>query len=125
VYEKIIYNQDITGSINSVLEHLKLDGQPRQALLYANLLLTNLMALLRPIRIKKREPGGPRVVYTAEQLGLGLLRVRLLKDAVVHGITEIESSQHLVARETFRAARDLWHAGEQNQTPEAQGTERV
>jgi hypothetical protein len=50
VNEKIIYQQDITGSMDRVLEHLKLAGQPRQALLHANLLLTNLMALLRPIR---------------------------------------------------------------------------
>lgn len=118
--EKVVYTQDITGSIDSVLEHLKPNGQGRQALLQANLLLTNLMALLRPIRIKKREPAGPRVIYTAEQLGLGMKRVRLLKAAVVRGISEIESGEHLVARETFMAARDSWHAGEQKPTPEAQ-----
>jgi hypothetical protein len=119
--EKIVYTQDIAGSIDIVLEHLKPNGQGRQALLYANLLLTNLMALLRPIRVKKRKPGGPRVVYTAEQLGLGIQRVRILKTAVIHGITEIESGEHLVARETFKAARDSWDAGEQTPTPKAQG----
>jgi hypothetical protein len=67
----------------------------------ANLLLTNLMALLRPIRIKKREPKGRRVMYTAEQFGSGLPRVRLLKDAVFRGIREIEHGEHLAAKETF------------------------
>jgi hypothetical protein len=57
--EKIAYTQDITGSIDSVLEYLKPHVQPRQALLHANLLLTNLTALLRPIPIKKRGPGAP------------------------------------------------------------------
>jgi hypothetical protein len=112
--EKIAYTQDITGSIDSVLEYLKPDVQPRQPLLHANLLLTNLMALLRPIPIKKQEPEGPRVIYTAEQLGLGLQSVRALKDAVVRGVTEIERGEHL-------AARDSWHAGEQKPMPEAQG----
>lgn len=115
--EKVIYAPDIPRSIDGVLEHLKPNGQGRQALLHANLLLTHLMALLRPIRIKKREAGGPRVKYTAEQLGLRLQTVRFLKDAVARGIREIENGDHRAARETFEAALDSWH--EQKPTPEA------
>src|SRR5579859_7160385 len=99
---------DIPRSIEGVLELLKPNGQGRQALLHANLLLTNVMALLRPIRIKRRETGGPRVMYTAKQLGLRLQTVRLLKDSVARGIREIESGDHLAARETFKAALDSW-----------------
>ena|ERR1700722_14969370 len=116
--EKIVPTQDITGSIDSVLKHLKPNGQGRQALLQANLLLTNVMALLRPIRIKKREPDGPRVMYTAEKLGLGIQRVRLLKAAVVRGIREIENGDHQAARETFKAALDSWD--QKKPTPEGQ-----
>jgi len=112
-----IHAPDIPRSIESVLELLKPNGQGRQALSHANLLLTNLMVLLRPIRIKKREPGGPRVVYTAEKLGLELHRVRILKHAVVRGIREIENGDHLAARETFNAALESWQ--EQEPTPEA------
>ena len=112
-----IHAPDIPRSIDSVLEHLKPNGQGRQALSHANLLLTNVMALLRPIRVKKRERGGPRVMYTAEKLGLELHRVRLLKHAVVRGIREIENGDHLAARETFQAAQDSWQ--EQKPTPEA------
>jgi hypothetical protein len=49
--------------------------------------------------------------------------MRALKDAVVHGVTEIESGEHLAARETFTEARDSWHAGEQKPGPEARGIE--
>jgi hypothetical protein len=118
--EKAIHAPDITGAIDSILERLKPNGQG-QALAYANLLLTNLMTLLRPIRIKKQQPGGPRVTYTAEQLGLTRARVRLLKDSVFSGIKEIENGERLAASETFRTARESWHAGEQKPTPEAQG----
>jgi hypothetical protein len=97
---------------------LKPNGQG-QALAYANRLLTSLMTLLRPIRIKKQQPGGPRVTYTAEQLGLTRARVRLLKDSVFRGIKEIENGERLAASETFRTARDSWHAGEQKPIPEA------
>ena len=63
--------QDIVGSIDNVLEHLKPNGQARQALEYANLLLTNLMTLLRPIRNKEQEPGGPRPYTGAERPAIG------------------------------------------------------
>jgi hypothetical protein len=112
VSEKMIHAPDITAAIDSILEHLKPNGQGRPALIQANLLLTNLMGLLRPIRIKKQQPGGPRVMYTAERLGLGMQSVRLLKDVVIRGISQIENGEPLVARETFRAARESWLAGE-------------
>ena len=112
---------DIAGSINRVLEHLKPNGQGRQALEYANLLLTNLMVLLRPIRIKKQEPGSPKVRYTAERIGLPLEKVRLLRTSVFRGVKEIERGDHLAARETFTAARDTWQADGEKPTPQAQG----
>ncbi|MBZ5677125.1 MAG: hypothetical protein LAP61_23010 [Acidobacteriia bacterium] len=117
--EKAIQAPDITGAIDSILERLTPNGQGWQALAYANLLLTNLMTLLRPIRIKKQQPGGPRVMYAAEQLGLTRARVRLLKDSVFRGIKEIEHGERLAAAETFRTARESWRAGEQKPTPEA------
>ena len=115
VTPKGIFVPDIPGLIDSVLEHLKPNGQGRRALPYANLLLTNLMTLLRPVRIKKPEPGCPRVVYGAKQLGLGLPMVRLLRDTVLRGIKEIESDDHLAAKETFNAALVLWQG--QKPTP--------
>jgi hypothetical protein len=116
--EKIICAPDISSSIDGVLENLKLDVPLRQALLRANLLLTNLMTLLRPIRIKNRAPEGPKVMYTAEQLGLTLGRIRTLKASVLRGIKEIESGQQWAAKETFTTARDSWNAGGQQPTPE-------
>jgi hypothetical protein len=41
---------DITAAIDEVLEYLKTGDENRQALMHANLLLTNLMRLLRPIK---------------------------------------------------------------------------
>jgi hypothetical protein len=108
VNETVIHAPDIPGSIESVLDRLKPNGQGRQALLHANLLLTNLLALLRPIRIKKPRPGGPRTMCAAEKLGLELPRLRLLKGAVIRGIKEIENGDHVAARETFNAALDSW-----------------
>jgi hypothetical protein len=105
---KGIYVPDVPNLIDSVLEHLKPNGQGRRALPYANLLLTNLMTLLRPVRIKKPDPGSPRVVYGAKQIGLGLPMVRLLRDTVLRGIREIENGDHQTARETFKASLDLW-----------------
>jgi hypothetical protein len=121
VTPKGIYVPDVPGLINSVLEHLKPNGQARGALPYANLLLTSLMTLLRPVRIKKPEPGGPRVVYGAKQLGLGLPMVRLLRDTVFRGIREIENRDHQAAAETFEATLVLWQ--EQKPTPQALGGE--
>jgi hypothetical protein len=106
--EKAIQAPDITGAIDSILERLKPNGQGRQALPHANLLLTNLMTLLRPIRIKEQKPRGPRVMYTAEQHGLTLARVRLLKDSVFRGIKEIENGEQLAATRTFTTAREAW-----------------
>jgi hypothetical protein len=108
VTPKGIYVPDVPGLIESVLEHLKPNGQGRRALPYANLLLTNLMTLLRPVRIKKPEPASPRVMYGAKQLGLELPMVRLLRDTVRRGIREIENGDHLAAQETFKAALALW-----------------
>jgi hypothetical protein len=105
---KAIQAPDIPGLIDSVLEHLKPNGQGRKALLNANLLLTNLMSLLRPVRVKKPEPGEPRVLSAAKQLGLNVQMLQILRDAVFRGITEIESGDQLAARETFKAALDLW-----------------
>jgi hypothetical protein len=118
--EKAIHPPDVTGAIDSILERLKPNGQG-QALAYANLLLTDLMKLLRPVRIKIQQPSGPRVMYAAEQLGLARARVQLLKDSVFRGVKEIEYGERLTAAETFRAARESWHAAEQMPTPEAQG----
>jgi len=106
--EKVVYAPDISGSIDGILENLNFDVPLRQALLRANLLLTNVMTLLRPIRIKNQVPGGPKVMYTAEQLGLTLATVRTLKASVLRGIREIESGQQRAARETFTTARDSW-----------------
>jgi hypothetical protein len=75
------------------------------------------MSLLRPIRTK--EPAGD-VRRRAAWLRIRK-RAAPLKDAVVRGVTEIESDEHLAARETFRAARDSWHAGEQKPRPDARG----
>jgi hypothetical protein len=99
---------DILGSIDTVLEHLKPNGQGRLALEHANLLLTNLMTLLRPIRIKEQEPGGPKTYTGAERGGLPLEKVRLLKASVFRGVKEIESGDQLAARQTFTTARDTW-----------------
>ena len=100
--------QDIVGSIDNILEHLKPNGQGREALEYGNLLLTNLMTLLRPIRIKEQEPGGPKTYTGAERGGLPLEKVRPLKASVFRGVKEIESGDQLAARQTFTTARDTW-----------------
>jgi hypothetical protein len=115
--EKAIQVPDVTGAIDEILECLK-THEGSQALGYANRLLTNLMTLLRPIRIKKQQPGGPRVMYTAERLGLTRARVGLLKDSVFRGVKEIENGDHLAAKGTFKGALDSWHAGEPKPTPE-------
>jgi len=106
--ERMTSAQDIVGSIDHVLEHLNPDGQVRQALEYANLLLTNLMTLLRPIRIKEQEPGGPKTYTGAGRGGLPLEKVRLLKASVLRGIDEIENGDQRAARQTFATARDTW-----------------
>jgi hypothetical protein len=108
--EKTTSAQDIVGSIDNVLEHLELNGRSRQALEYANLLLTHLMTLLRPIRIKKQQPGGPRTYTIAERSGLPFKKVRLLKDSVFRGVREIEDGEYLLAKTTFVRARKEWQA---------------
>jgi hypothetical protein len=90
---------------------LKAGDQNRQALMHANLLLTNLMRLLRPISNPTKTADSARALYAAEQLGLGIARVRLLKDAVIRGVSEIERGQYSAVRETFTTARDAWTQG--------------
>ena len=107
--EKALLLLDITGAIDSILESLELNDQARQALAHGNLLLTKLMGMLRPIRIKEPEPGGPRTFVAAERLGLPLEKVRLLKVSVSRGIKEIEGGHTSRAREIFTTARDSWN----------------
>ncbi len=76
--------------------------------MHANLLLTNLMRLLRPI-MKAANTGQPdsRTRYAADQAGFRVPKVSALKEAVVQAISQIE---HLAVRETFTEARRNWSA---------------
>jgi hypothetical protein len=47
---------DITAAIDEIIEYLKTGDENWQALMHANLLLTNLMRLLRPIAKPARQP---------------------------------------------------------------------
>ena len=49
---------EITAAIDEIIEYLKTGDENRQALMHANLLLTNLMRLLRPI-MKPANTGQP------------------------------------------------------------------
>jgi hypothetical protein len=106
--EAMFYTPDITAAIDQIIAYLKAGDQNRQALMRANLLLTNLMRLLRPIPNPTRALDSARMLYAAEQLGLGITRVRLLKAAVIRGVSEIERGQYTAVRETFTTARNAW-----------------
>jgi hypothetical protein len=77
--------------------------------MHANLLLTNLMRLLRPIKwpANTAQPDSP-THYAADQGGFGVPKVSALKEAVVQGVSQIEHGEHLAARETFAEARRSW-----------------
>jgi hypothetical protein len=79
-------------------------------LAHANLLLTNVMILLRPIRIKNRQPDGPRTYTLADKCQWHLKKVRRLKASLVRGVKEIENGEYLLARTTFMHAREAWRA---------------
>ena len=101
----------ITAAIDEILEYLKTGDENRQALMHANLLLTNLMRQLRPIMkpANAAQPDSP-THYAADQAGFGVAKVSALKEAVVQAVSQIEHGEHSAARETFGAARDAWVA---------------
>jgi hypothetical protein len=102
---------DITAAIDEILEYLKTGDENRQALMHANLLLTNLMRLLRPIKwpANSAQPDSP-TQYAADQAGFGVPKISVLKEAVVQAISQIEHGEHLAARETLIEARRYWTA---------------
>jgi hypothetical protein len=102
---------DITAAIDEILDYLKTGDENRQALMHANLLLTNLMRLLRPIvkPAAASQPGSP-TQYLADQTGFGVPKVSALKEAVAQGVSQIEHGEHSAARETFTEARRDWTA---------------
>jgi hypothetical protein len=102
---------DITAAIDEILEYLKTGDENRQALMHANLLLTNLMRLLRPIKwpANSAQPDSP-TRYAAGQAGFGIPKVSALKEAVVQAVSQIEHGEHWAARETLMEARRYWTA---------------
>jgi hypothetical protein len=91
---------EITAAIDEIGEYLRTGHENRQALMHANLLLTNLMPA---------QPDSP-TQYAADQAGVGVPQVSALKEAVVQAISQIEHGEHLAARETFADARRSWTA---------------
>src|SRR5712691_2349718 len=87
---------DITAAIDEIIEYLKTGDENWQALMHANLLLTNLMRLLRPIAKPARQPYS-RSRYGADQAGFGIPKVGALKEAVIRAISQIEHGHHLAA----------------------------
>jgi len=85
---------DITMAIDEVVEYLQTGDENRQALMHANLLLTNLMRLLRPIAKPARQPDS-RSRYGADQAGFGIPKVGALKEAVIRAISQIEHGHHI------------------------------
>ena len=102
---------DITAAVDEIIDYLRTGDENRQALMHANLLLTNLMRLLRPIKwpANTAQPDSP-TQYAADQAGFGVPKVSALKEAVVQGVSQIEHGEHLAARETFAEARRYWSA---------------
>jgi hypothetical protein len=100
---------EITAAIDEIGEYLRTGDENRQALMHANLLLTNLMRLLRPIKwpANTAQPDSP-TQYAADQAGFGVRKVSALKEAVVQGVSQIEHGEHSAARETFAEARRSW-----------------
>ena len=78
---------DITSAVDEIIDYLKTGDENRQALMHANLLLTNLMRFLRPIvkPANAAQPDSP-TQYGADQAGLGVPRVSALKEGVVQAI---------------------------------------
>jgi len=101
---------DITAAIDEIIEYLKTGDENWQALMHANLLLTNLMRLLRPIAKPARQPDS-RSRYGADQAGFGIPKVGALKEAVIRAISQIEHGHHLAASETLTEARRCWTVG--------------
>ena len=100
---------EITAAIDEIGEYLRTGDENRQALMHANLLLTNLMRLLRPImKPANTAQPDPPTQYAADQAGFGVPKVSALKEAVVQAISQIEHGEHLAARETFAEARRYW-----------------
>ena len=103
---------EITAAIDEIVEYLRTGDENRQALMHANLLLTNLMRLLRPIMKPAKAAESPaNTQYGADQAGFGVPKVSALKEAVVQAISEIEHGEHSAGRETLTEARRYWTAG--------------
>ena len=102
---------EITGAIDEIIEYLRVGDENRQALMHANLLLTNLMRLLRPV-MKPANAGNAETPtqYQADQAGFAVPRVSALKEAVERGISQIEHGEHSGASDTFTKARRYWTA---------------
>jgi hypothetical protein len=77
--------------------------------MHANLLLTNLMRLLRPIMkpANTAQPDSP-TQYAADQAGFGVTKVSALKEGIAQAISQIEHGEHSAAREALTAARRSW-----------------
>ena len=99
---------DITAAIDEVIDYLKTGDENRQALMHANLLLTNLMRLLRPVVKQANVRLSGSRTYRADQAGFGVPRVSALKEAVEQAISQIEHREHSGARETLTEARHHW-----------------
>jgi hypothetical protein len=102
---------DITTAIDEIIDYLKSGDENRQALMHANLLLTNLTRLLRPVMrpvpANTGQPNAP-TQYLADQAGFAVPKVSALKEAVIQGVSQIEHGEHSAARETFTDARRYW-----------------
>jgi hypothetical protein len=100
---------DITAAVDEIIDYLKIGDENRQALMHANLLLTNLMRLLRPIKwpANMAQPDSP-TRYAANEAGFGVPKVSALREAVIEGVSQIEHGDHSAARETFAEARRHW-----------------
>jgi hypothetical protein len=94
---------EITAAIDEIGEYLRTGDENRQALMHANLLLTN--PIMWPANTA--QPDSP-THYAADQSGFGVPKVSALKEAVVQAISQIEHGEHLAARETFAEARRYW-----------------
>lgn len=90
---------DFTAAIDEIIEYLKTGDQNRQALMHANLLLTNLMCLLRPMLNRTKEGDLSRRSITAPtRRDLEWTKVREVKEIVIGGVSEIERGEHSAAR---------------------------
>lgn len=97
-----------TARLDEILELLRSEGTPRDAQSCANLLLTQLLSLIRPHPGKFGNPAAAGYYYPAKELGLGVHRVRRVADLLWDGIHDIERGDLRTAVRAFTNAREFW-----------------